>query len=65
MPTKSTKKEIVNLLSKIDALEVLYQEIDKSQSDPAKKSSVNNFQKEAEKFIREQRDVLLVAVKIK
>ena len=65
MPTKTTIKEIINLLSKIDVLEIICQQIDKSQSDPAKKSSANNFKKEAEKFIKEQRDVILLALKIK
>jgi hypothetical protein len=65
VPTKTTKKEISSLLSKIDVLEVLYQQIDKALPDTTKRSLASAFQREAAEYIKEQRSVILVAIKVK
>lgn len=65
MSTKTTKKEISNLLSKTDVLDVIYQQIDKGLTDSSKRSLLSAFQREAGKYIEEQRDVILVAIKVK
>ena len=65
VPTKTTKKDISNLLSKTDVLEVIYQQIDKALSDSSKQSLINAFQREAGKYIKDQREVILIAIKVK
>ena len=65
MPTRTTKKEITNLLSKTDMLEVLYQQIDRALPDSTKRRLSATFLQETAKYVEEQRDVILVAIKVK
>jgi hypothetical protein len=46
-------------------LEVLYQQIDKALPDTTKRSLASAFQREAAEYIKEQRSVILVAIKVK
>ena len=65
MPKKTTKKELSEVISKADVLEAITQAIDRSTPDSTKRNAASAFNREADRFIKDQRDVLLIAVKIK
>ena len=65
MPKKTTKKELSEVISKTDVLDAVTQAIDRSAPDSAKRNAASTFNREVDKFIKEQRDVLLIAVKIR
>lgn len=62
---KKNKREAVDKITKSDALEVQVSEIAKGDSDSKKRQLLNEFIRHVEGFIKDQRDVLLIGVKIR
>lgn len=62
---KKTKREAADKITKADTLEVQVQEIAKGDADSKKRQLLNDFIRQVEAYIKDQRDVLLVGAKIK
>ena len=62
---KKTKQELQQQITKIDPLEIVVEEICRSESASAKRSKQNEFASKTATFIADERDVLLIAIKIR
>ena len=62
---KKTKREAVEKITKADALEVWLVEVPKSYSDSKKKTIASDFARQVDAYVKDQRDLILVAVKVK
>ena len=62
---KKSKKEAADKITKADALEVWVIEIPKSELDSRKRSLASDFCRQVDAYVKDQRDVILVAVKVK
>jgi hypothetical protein len=60
-----SKSEVVRLINATDALEVLLQTIDRNETTPSKQTKVNRFINDVQKQIKDERDVILIAIKVK
>ena len=60
-----SKQELQQLISKADLLTAYTEEISRQSQDAAKRSQEQAFAKEAHAFVADQRDVILIAIKIK
>jgi hypothetical protein len=65
MAKSVSKSEAVKLLNSKDALEVLLETVDRNETISSKQSKVNRFISDFQKQIKDERDVVLVAVKVK
>ena len=65
MATKVHKKDVELALKKADVLEAVAERIDRHSSRPSKKSLANKFLRGVDKMIDDERDILLIAVKLK
>lgn len=65
MGASKSKQELQQLISKTDVLGVFVEEISQKSQDAAKRSQEQTFIREARKFVNEQRDVILIAVKVR
>ena len=64
--TKSTSKsEAVRAINSADALEVLLENINRNESASSKQIKVSRFISDLQKQIKDERDVILVAVKVR
>lgn len=59
------KRDLINFLEKTDALEAFNHEVVKTSTSSTKKSTLNKFVAEASAYIDDQRQVLLIAVKLR
>lgn len=65
MGASKSKQELQQLLSKTDILAAFVEEISRKSQDAAKRSQEQTFVREVRKFVDEQRDVILIAVKVR
>lgn len=65
MGATKSKQDVQQLLSKADILACLVEEISRKSQDSAKRNQEQAFAREARKLVDEQRDVILIAVKLK
>lgn len=65
MAKKISKRELQRQLEQIEALEVITGSINRNESSSSKKSKLSMFQRAAQAQIDEDRDVLLITVKVK
>ena len=65
MANKVHKKDVELALKKADVLEVVVERIDRHSARSSKKLLASKFLREADKMINEERDILLIAVKLK
>ena len=65
MAKKKTKREAIDQLSKADILEVLLQEIERKDSYSSKKAQAAAFLREVDKYIKDERNLVLVVAKIR
>ena len=65
MSKSHTKRDIIDAINKADITAIYYDLISKLSPDTAKRSQEQTFAKEARKFIAENRDVILIALRIK
>ena len=59
------KIDLTSTINKIDLLEVALHQIKKSDSSAAKKSQYDKFARDALSYVKDERDVLLIAIKIR
>lgn len=60
-----TKEDLIKQASRLDILEVIVEEISRKYPDSKKESLRREFDRAANDFIKDQRDVVLAAIKIK
>lgn len=62
---KKTKKEAADRITKADTLEVQVVDIFKADNDSKKRYQQSDFNRIVDAYIKDQRDVILIAVKIR
>ena len=62
-PQKVPQKE--GALGKVEALEIAYHQIKKSDSASSKKVQYDKFASDASAYLKDEREVILIAVKIR
>jgi len=60
-----SKADVIKALNNLDALEIILEEISRSDSAANKQSQLRRFNAEVQKQINDDRDVLLIAVRVK
>lgn len=60
-----SKAEAVKALNNVDALEIILEEISRNDTATNKQSQLRRFAAEVQKQIKDDRGILLVAVKVK
>jgi hypothetical protein len=65
MPKRITKSDAIKSIKDTDELEIIFEEIMRSESQSLKQSKLNRFISETQRQIKEDRDVRLFAVKVK
>jgi hypothetical protein len=65
MSKSASKSEAVRAINSADALEVLIENIDRNEATSSKQTKVNRFISDIQKQIKDERDVILIAVKVK
>jgi hypothetical protein len=65
MAKSVSKSEAVKAISSADALKVLLETIDRNESTSSKQAKVNRFINEIQKQIKDERDLVMVSVKVK
>lgn len=65
MSKRISKNDAVKIIKETDALEVIFQEVDRADDISSKQSALNRFISEVQKQIKDQRNVKLLSVKVK
>jgi hypothetical protein len=65
MPRKIKKQEAIEILKSLDALDIQYQIIFRAASESKKREFQRALNTLIESYIREDRDVVVLAVKVK
>ena len=65
MAKSVSKSEAIKTINATDALEVLLEVIDRNETASSKQTKVNRFLNDIQKQIKDDRDVILIAVKVK
>lgn len=60
-----SKADAIKALNNVDALEIILEEISRSDTDANKQSQLRRFNAEVQKQMNDERDVLLIAIKNK
>jgi hypothetical protein len=60
-----SKADAIKALNNVDTLEIIYEDISRKESATNKQSQLRRFSAEVQKQINDERDVLLIAVKVK
>ena len=62
---KKIKQEIITAIEKADALECYTEEIDRTSSDQSKSQKLKSFTNPASEYLKDQRDLISIVVKIR
>ncbi|MGI6525354.1 MAG: hypothetical protein ACOX2O_08735 [Bdellovibrionota bacterium] len=65
MSKRISKSDALRILNAADALEVIQETVDRKETSAAKKSKLNRFAADVQKQINEERDVILISIKVK
>lgn len=65
MAKSVSKSDAVKLINSVDALDVQLEVIDRDETTPSKMTKINRFIAELNKHVKDQRDVVLVSVKVR
>lgn len=60
-----SKSEAAKVINNTEPLEIILEEINRNDTTPNKQSQLRRFNAEVQKQIKNDRDVLLIAVKVK
>jgi hypothetical protein len=60
-----SKSEVLKTINSVEALEIIIEAIDRNETTPSKMTKVNRFVNEAQKQVRDERDVILLAIKVR
>lgn len=62
---KKSKQELLQQINKTESLEIIVTEINRAESASSKQSKQNEFANKAKEFVKDERDVLLIAIRVK
>lgn len=65
MPKSVSKSDAVKMINAVDALDVQIEVIARDESSPSKMTKINRFIAELNKHVKDERDVVLVSVKVR
>jgi len=65
MPKSVSKSDTVKLIHSVDALDIQLEVIDRDETTPSKMTKINRFVAELNKHVKDERDVVLVSVKVR
>ena len=65
MSKPKTKQELIQAISKVDVLDLVVETIERKQPSSEKRSQETAFAKASQQFVNDQRDVILIALKIR
>jgi hypothetical protein len=65
MSKKVSKEAAINAIKKIEALEIALAEVDRNENTSVKRQKVAAFSKLLDEYLKSERDLVLVAVKVK
>jgi len=65
MSKSVSKSDAVRVINAADALEVLLQTIDRNEATSSKQTNLNRFINDVQKQVKDERDVILIAIKVK
>jgi len=65
MPKSVSKSDTVKLIHSVDALDIQLEVIDRDETTPSKITKINRLIAELNKHVKDQRDVVLVSVKVR
>lgn len=65
MPKRISKTDATKIIKVTDALEVLFEAINRADTPSSKQSALSRFIQEVQKQFKDERDVLLFSVKVK
>lgn len=60
-----SKTEAVKIINQLDELEIVHEAIDRAEAVPSKQNKLSRFITSVQKQIKDDRDVVLIAVKVK
>jgi hypothetical protein len=60
-----SKTELTKVLNAAEPLEIILEVIDRNETTSSKLTKVNRFVNEAHKQVRDERDVILITIKVK
>ena len=65
MAKSVSKSEAIKEINQSEALEVILEKIDRSESTSSKQSKISKFLSAIQKQVKDERDVILISVKVK
>lgn len=65
MPKSVSKSDAVKLINSVDALDIQLEVIERDETVPSKMMKINRFINELNKHVKDERDVIMVSVKVK
>lgn len=60
-----SKSDAIKILNQTEPLEILQEAIDRNETVPSKQTKITRFINSVQKQVKEERDVILLAVKVK
>lgn len=65
MSKKVSESELQKLIKDADIMEIITQQVDREQSEASKSNQLSDFTRNAKLHIKDQRDVLLISIKVR
>ena len=65
MPKQVSKVEIIKAINQSEPLEIQIEIVDRNETQPSKQTKVNRFVNAAQKQLKDERTVILIAIKLK
>ena len=65
MPKSVSKSDAVKIINSVDALDVQLEVIERDETIPSKMNKINRFIAELNKHVKDERDVVIVSVKVR
>lgn len=65
MPKRISKSDAAKIIKETDALEVLFEAINRADTTSSKQSALNRFVSAVQKQIKDERDIKLISIKVK
>ena len=60
-----SKSELLKTINAIEALQIVIEAIDRNETKSSKQSKINRFINDVQKQIKDERDIILIAIKLK
>ena len=65
MAKSVSKSEAIKIINQVETLEVLLEAIDRNETVPSKQTKIARFINSVQKQVKDERDVILIAIKVK